>query len=227
MQTFHPYVHCWRGLPLMNSFAVYLEVLVVLSKGAEPNCRSKGGCWAFSLCYRKHTTVGNLETMGRWLWPNLLCAKSSYSGSWMDISSQTPSPLLSPRFSPRPCFSATQSCMNRNIFGTMKSYSIGSWHHWHVCINWSAWMHSYSYVITCTFYFMMCCLEWKKRVVEYYRQLIFGMVWTQCQTCRMIWGRGEKKRFGVDVWLPLEAAPLLFVIPMGFGVDVGAGECNY
>ena len=37
----------------------------------------------------------------------------------------------------------------------------------------------------------------------------------------MIWGRGEKKRFGVDVWLPLEAAPLLFVIPRGLGVDVG------
>lgn len=42
--------------------------------------------------------------------------------------------------------------------------------------------------------------------------------------CSTDLGRGEEKRFRMDVWLPLEGAPLLVLMACGVGVDVGGGR---
>lgn len=85
----HPSMHCYRRKPCSHSYAGYFEVLVLLSKGAERSCRSKRGCWHPPCVPGSIGLFGTVEPVGRWLWPNIFCAKGRYSVS---ISPQIPLP---------------------------------------------------------------------------------------------------------------------------------------
>lgn len=75
-------------------------------------------------------------------------------------------------------------------------------------------------------FFVLWCIFLK--VVEYDGYLNFwnGMIYIMflMDICSIDLGRGEEKRFRMDVWLLFEGVFLLVLMVCGVGVDVGGGR---